>query len=46
MDAYVRMTLYDPSTGNTEAFRTTTQVFAYAVCRLRPVDGHYLHTVV
>ena len=26
VDAYVRMTLYDPSTGHTEAFRTTTQI--------------------
>ena len=26
MDAYIRMTLYDPSTGNTEAFRTSTQI--------------------
>ncbi len=26
VDAYIRMTLYDPSTGNTEAFRTSTQI--------------------
>ena len=26
VDAYIRMTLYDPSTGNTEAFRTNTQI--------------------
>ncbi len=35
VDAYVRMTLYDPSTGNTEAFRTTTQACTHEGCHLR-----------
>ena len=44
MDAYIRMTLYDPSTGNTEAFRTTTQVPSealFSACSRAQVGAQY-----